>query len=947
MERLVQEILTHGLTALDKVKALEICTNALFTQQKLVESVESGITALELLGVKLPKKPSQLNVILELLKAKQVLKNTSPQEMLHLPQMQDRTELAKMRIMATLAPALFFTNPNLFPIMLFRMTIISAQHGIASSSAYAFGSFGFVLCGVTGEVAKGIEFGELALRLIKEREFNEYQARALFVVRYFIDHWHKKMVTNVLEIKNAYQQSLETGEADFTAFLGNGYVVYLILAGTPLEEAEHELSKQLQYITQNKQFTSLTFNNLYHQFVLCLLGKAENPALIKGKLYDIYTQEAEYLKTNNQSTLANQCYFQMQLSLLMGQIKEGIHFADVGAKSRSSIVGTSISLQMLFIDGLLRYHAVSKGISTQRRKDRAIIKSNIKKLEKIAQTCPADYQHKVLTLQACVLALQGKAEKARSLIMQAREYATENGNLYDQCFIALECYRFLAEFGEAEEATQALEHVLTLLQQWNGSAVIETLKQEAYYNRLLAKQRTNTREKGTLHEAFLRDAHETSNKATTGSMSNETVDIYSIVKGTQVITGELNLKNLIEKMLAVMSENAGAQRGVLILEQEHGQFSVQAVLADDGTILTIEPIHFEQHDGLCVAVINYVLHSGANLVIDNAASDARFMNDAYIKGSGIKSVLCSKIMVKSKIVGILYLENNLVSGAFTPNRIEVLNILGAQAAIAIENARYYSYVEDMNKTLEQKVQLRTRELEQSNQQLVELNNEKNELMGIVAHDLKNPIGAIRSFAELIENKTFTEGDAVDASRQIVQTSNRMLELVKNLLDINRLESGNMNLNIVAIDIATILDAAMWQYLSQAEAKNIRLELSNEATHSVVLADEQALMQVLDNLVSNAVKYSPLGKNIYIRIKSSDKTVRVEIQDEGEGISQEDMKKLFGKFARLSARPTGGEHSTGLGLSIVKKMVEVMNGHVWCESELGNGAMFIVELPKHP
>ena len=104
------------------------------------------------------------------------------------------------------------------------------------------------------------------------------------------------------------------------------------------------------------------------------------------------------------------------------------------------------------------------------------------------------------------------------------------------------------------------------------------------------------------------------------------------------------------------------------------------------------------------------------------------------------------------------------------------------------------------------------------------------------------------------------------------------------------------------------------------------------------------MQVLENLVSNAVKYSPPGKNIFVRLQHSAEAVRCEVQDEGPGLSPEDQKKLFGKFARLSAKPTGGEHSTGLGLSIVKKMVEAMNGKVWCESELGKGATFIVEFP---
>ena len=124
-----------------------------------------------------------------------------------------------------------------------------------------------------------------------------------------------------------------------------------------------------------------------------------------------------------------------------------------------------------------------------------------------------------------------------------------------------------------------------------------------------------------------------------------------------------------------------------------------------------------------------------------------------------------------------------------------------------------------------------------------------------------------------------------------------------------------------------------------------IHLQSDAVPAKVLVDPYVMVQVLENLVSNAVKYSPVGKNIFVRLKKEAGAVRLEVQDEGPGLSAEDQKKLFGKFARLSAKPTGGEHSTGLGLSIVKKMVEAMNGKVWCESELGKGATFIVTMPE--
>jgi signal transduction histidine kinase len=285
---------------------------------------------------------------------------------------------------------------------------------------------------------------------------------------------------------------------------------------------------------------------------------------------------------------------------------------------------------------------------------------------------------------------------------------------------------------------------------------------------------------------------------------------------------------------------------------------------------------------------------------------------------------------------------------------------------ALEISNINELLSGANATLQEN----NEKLQDKNDALAALNAEKNELMGIVSHDLKNPIGAIHTFADLIENKTFVGEEAEDAIRQIAKISDRMLDLVTNLLDMNRLESDGITMNLVEFDIVPIVEATVYQYTRQAEAKNITLHFSHQTENSVAIADEQAIMQVLDNLVSNAVKYSPHGKNIWVRIRShsslaighwssgSDSTntpmtnvpmangsLRIEVQDEGPGISPEDMKKLFGKFARLSAQPTGGEHSTGLGLSIVKKMVEAMNGKVWCESELGKGATFIVELPK--
>jgi signal transduction histidine kinase len=243
--------------------------------------------------------------------------------------------------------------------------------------------------------------------------------------------------------------------------------------------------------------------------------------------------------------------------------------------------------------------------------------------------------------------------------------------------------------------------------------------------------------------------------------------------------------------------------------------------------------------------------------------------------------------------------------------------------------------------LEDKVKERT-------ERLMQLNVEKNEFLGIVAHDLKNPLSSIRMIAELINHEAgkFTKDEVEEYSNDIVTEADRMFTLITNLLDVNKIERG-FTVHTSRLDVASITQAIAENYTDRAQQKQLTIKFEAKENPAFVLADEVAAMQVIDNLVSNAVKYSPngAGKNIYVRVVRAGSAYRIEVQDEGPGLSPSDKDKLFGHFARLSAQPTGGEHSTGLGLSIVKRMVEAMQGKIWCESELGKGANFIVELPS--
>lgn len=240
-------------------------------------------------------------------------------------------------------------------------------------------------------------------------------------------------------------------------------------------------------------------------------------------------------------------------------------------------------------------------------------------------------------------------------------------------------------------------------------------------------------------------------------------------------------------------------------------------------------------------------------------------------------------------------------------------------------------------------------LEKHNLELLQLNQEKNEFLGIVSHDLKSPLTGILGFAQLLKHykADFSEAEIGEFVEGVENNVKQMLDLIDNLLDVNRLETGKMTFSSNKVDLGVCTFETLYRYRLDAEAKKIRLQFDLPHGEYFVYADERATRQILDNVISNAIKYSFKEKNIYVDLVTADKYVRCQVRDEGQGLTVEDKELLFQKFTRLSAKPTGGEHSTGLGLSIVKKLVGAMNGRVWAESKGKNqGSTFTIELPKY-
>ena len=239
-------------------------------------------------------------------------------------------------------------------------------------------------------------------------------------------------------------------------------------------------------------------------------------------------------------------------------------------------------------------------------------------------------------------------------------------------------------------------------------------------------------------------------------------------------------------------------------------------------------------------------------------------------------------------------------------------------------------------------------LERSNKELKELNELKSQFLNIASHDLKNPLQTILGYAQLIKEDAENQATVSRMSDAIYRSSQNMVGLIKDLLDTSAIESGRLDLNKTTFELGGLVSMVCNEFQQHLEKKQQILSLDLES-NCYIQADAHRMREIVENLLSNAIKYSPVGKTINVSLKKSPKknseSIRFSVSDEGLGLTEDDLKKLFGKFQKLSARPTGGESSTGLGLSIVKQLVELHRGRVWAESPGKNrGSTFFIELP---
>jgi serine phosphatase RsbU (regulator of sigma subunit) len=647
-------------------------------QHELKKAIYLGLEILRKLNITFPKNPNAVHSLLALVNVKMRIffKKTPLDE---LPLLQDSQIIMAIRIISALNSAAYWADPNLLPLLILRVVKLSIIHGNNVYSPYNFAGLGLIFASLE-LYDSSYEMGLLSIHLTKKKELMLSETRTSFVFYTFIHPWKHSIRESIPKLADCYMRSLQVGDIEFASHCSLVAGYYSFLAGIELKDLEIEIQKYLQISIDLVQETDIKILAMYRQMVAFLQGEENFNDQFNGKFFSETEVYPGFLKINDRTSLFHFHLNQLTIHYLFGNYKNALEYSGLLRKYLDGGLAVYAIICAYFYDSLVRLiHIKTERTTKQKKEFFKLVKSNLKHLKKAAKSAPMNFLGKSLIIEAEIASLGDNFQKTVYLYEEAIRVCKENLFLQDYALALELAGKFYLKNSLKKSAYTYLLQSRNFWSLWGAIGILETFDKR--YPGL-----KDTYEKNT---SFI---DETSSSRSL--ISN--IDYSTIIKFSYFLSSEMDLNILVQRILSMAMENAGAHSGALILEWK-GELSVIASGKSNTKIATLDPIPIQNLNDIPISIVNYVWSTKENVILQEAYKIGLFTNDPYVKKQKVKSVICAPIIYKKKVSGILYLENNLVSHAFPPERIEVLSLLSSQAAISIDNAILLSQKEDSAK----------------------------------------------------------------------------------------------------------------------------------------------------------------------------------------------------------------------------------------------------------
>ncbi|BAP56672.1 ATPase [Thioploca ingrica] len=999
---LIQVMLAQTKTVLEQIEVYNGLLTQYLDQNQPDFAITVGFQALQQLQMELPQHDLQAALDQELFAIEQYWRDKALITLLDGPAMTHPEKQAAIVLLSYMATAALASQPTLFNFIHVKVVHLSLKYGQVAQSALSYAYYGLLLVQVTKNYQRGYELAHFALKL--SQKFNDWLPQAqIYLILENLLPWVKSIKTIKMINQEGQQASLAVG--DFQS-LGHFLVDAILIhfsQGEPLNLLEEKITYSLSLSQEIHQSPATDIIGGYQLLVSNLLGKTENQLVFAQ---DTLTEE-HYLTTCQQNTnrLALGIYqiFKAKILYLYGQFSEAL-VCSLRAEEHLSLISNPMVLGNYYCYRSLILLALFKqATSEEQQQYQTQIATHQQQLKICADACPDNFQHQYELVAAETARLFANPLAAMDLYDSAIHWAITHEFIIEAALANELAAQFWLKRDKAAFAQLYLTKAYDHYQHWGAKYKVENLLAH-YPTRLINTDisNLNTSTETTPSQTPTSPVQEiTPAIASSTALGKEsTLNLMQIMEASQAISEEIRQSHLIKKIMQIVVEQAGAEQGWLILKKNtiqsqvsSGESSINNLLKIDSEIANqpevqpepekngelfieayatlkkvqlLKPIRLKSIDrngharrALSRKIITHVAQTQMPIVLNEASHYRLFTHDFQQLPQPPLSVLAMPILKSKQLIGIFYLENNLSHNAFTSERLTVLKLLATQIAISIENALFYTQLEQARFA-----EIQSRHLaEQACHEAEIASRAKTTFLTNMSHELRTPLNAILGYSEIIQEEAEEfgyEGILPDLER--IQTAGiQLLGIISDILDISKIEADKMELNLTEFSVTQLVEDMVTTIQLMVETEGNTLKIQYDPDLGTLYADYHKVGQILLNLLNNASKFTRQGtitltvthETLFqIQPTAAEDDIQLiesewiffQITDTGIGIPPERIDSIFEAFTQADNSPTREYGGTGLGLTISDRLCRAMGGYITVNSEVGKGSTFTVQLP---
>ena len=666
-EQLIVELLQRAASNVEYADASCLKIHLHLLKGELPQAVDSALTCLRLFGIDLSAYPNFEQAQAEFETVWQTLNGRPIESLIDLPIMTDPELQAAMQVLSVVTPATYFTNIHLFCLLVCRMTNFSVQHGMTGASAHGYAHLGSILGPVFHRYNEGCRFAKLACDLVEKHGFIAYKAKAYDAMS-IATQWTQSITTAIDFMRASFRAAIETGDLTYACYAMFLLISDLLVRNDPLDAVWRESEMALEFVRKAGFRDLADVIRSQQRFIATMQGRPATFTFSDAQ-FDEATFEAQL--TADRMAMTNCFYWIVKLKarFLSGDYAEALTAAD---KAKALLWAIAAQIQLLnyyYYAALTAAALYEEGNADEQTGWRDLLAAHREQLREWAENYPPTFADKHELVSAEVARIEGRDADAMRLYEQAIQSARENGFVQNQGVAHEAAARFYAARGFEAIAHMYLRNARNCYERWGALGKVKQLDE--------------------LYPQLPEERLPTSPIATIGTPVGQ-FDAAAVVKSSQALSSEMVLSKLIEKLMRIAVEHAGAERGLLILLRgDQPRIEAEATIGHGTVEVTVRQTVITPLD-LPKSALQYVIRTRERVVLDDASGWNLYSEDDYVQQKHPRSVLCLPIVKQTKLIGALYLENNLTPRAFTADRVALLEMLASQAAISIENATLFS-----------------------------------------------------------------------------------------------------------------------------------------------------------------------------------------------------------------------------------------------------------------